>query len=198
MSEQKAPIAVILAGGEGRRMGGADKGALLLNGRRLIDLVIEKLQPQVQRILISAPHDYETNLTHLPDRDDGPAGPAAGLWSALCWRDENAADAKGFLTAPVDGPFLPPDLFDRLCAAGKSAIARDDAGVHPTFAYWRAGDLRAAFKGAAPGEGLSLKGLAKKAGAREITFPGDRYFRNINTPEELADAETFDPRAGDL
>lgn len=170
-------------------MGGADKGALTLGGRRFVDIVIEALQPQAERILISAPHNYETGFTHLPDRDDGPAGPAAGLWSALCWLGDNSSDTDGFLTAPVDGPFLPADLFEKLCAAAASAVARDDAGVHPTFAYWRIDDLKHVLQAAPVGEGLSLKTLAKKTGAREVLFPGERYFRNINTPEELAVAE---------
>lgn len=182
-------IAVILAGGEGRRMGGADKGALLLGGRRLIDRVIEKLSRQVERVVISGAHDYGTGLTHFADRDDGPAGPAAGLWSALQWMEAQAVKAEGFLTAPADGPFLPADLFTKLYAAGHSSVASDNAGVHPTFAYWRVQDLRKYFKNAARGGGPSLTSIAEKTGARETAFGGDRYFRNINTPEDLAEAE---------
>jgi len=183
-------IGVILAGGEGRRMGGADKGALALGGRRLIDRVIENLSPQVERIIISGAHDYGTGLTRLPDRGDGPAGPAAGLWSALKWIEEQAPAARGFLTAPVDGPFMPPDLHKKLYAENSSSVARDDAGVHPTFAWWRKTDL-AVLQGVKPGEGRSLKTVAKKISAREIVFPGDRFFRNINTPDDLVAAEAF-------
>ena len=45
---------IILAGGEGRRMGGIDKGLTLFRGRPLIEHVIERLQPQVCDIAISA------------------------------------------------------------------------------------------------------------------------------------------------
>ncbi len=165
-------------------MGGVDKGAIEIGGERLIDRVISRIKPQAERILISARHDYGTGLTALPDRDEGPAGPAAGLWAAVCWLGENAPAAEGFLTAPVDGPFAPADLYARLAAGAGSAVARNSAGVHPTFAYWRVDALRKILARAPKGEGLSLKRIATEIGARETPFSGADQFININTPEE--------------
>ena len=45
---------LVLAGGLGRRMGGVDKGLQLLQGRPLTLHVIERLRPQVDRVLINA------------------------------------------------------------------------------------------------------------------------------------------------
>ncbi|WDI31338.1 molybdenum cofactor guanylyltransferase [Hyphococcus flavus] len=183
-------IAVILSGGKASRMGGADKGALELNGKRLIDIVIDRLAPQADQVLISGPRNYETGLVNVPDRRDGPAGPAGGLWSALAWIQYNyPAETVGFFTAPVDGPFLLSDLCERLHASEKSSVAKDEAGLHPTFAWWRIEDLDTAFNEIVVNEGVSLKSLAKAAAAKEVSFPGDHYFRNINTPEDLAAAE---------
>ncbi|WP_425409052.1 molybdenum cofactor guanylyltransferase [Hyphococcus sp.] len=189
MTAKKPRYGLIFAGGGARRMGGAEKAALMLGGRRLIDIVIARLAPQCDQILIAGPDDYETRCQNLPDRDDGPAGPAAGLWSALVWLQQNAPDTDGIVTAPVDGPFFPGDLFEKLHAADCSAVARDDAGTHPTSAWWRCDDLRKVFKTSTPGEGLALKTLANRAAAMEIVFPGGELFRNINTPEDLARAE---------
>ncbi|WP_165793758.1 molybdenum cofactor guanylyltransferase [Hyphococcus luteus] len=180
---------MILSGGGGRRMGGADKGALKLLGERMIDRAAARLTPQVDRILISGPHDYGTGLTALPDLEDGPLGPAAGLWAALKWIEENAPQADGFLTAPADGPFAPDDLFKRLSAQGKCVIAATAGGVHPTFAWWRNDALRAALDAAPKGEGLSLKALAAEIGARRVLFADEKAFLNINTPEDLKRAE---------
>lgn len=184
-------IAVILAGGGGRRMGGADKGALTLAGARLIDRAAARMAPQTDRILISGTHDYATGLTAVSDRGDGPLGPAAGLWAALHWIETYAPEAKGFLTAPVDGPFAPGDLFERLAADGTSAVAQTSGGAHPTFAWWNANDLRRALARAPAGEGMSLKALAERTAARRVMFENADAFLNINTPEDLARAEAL-------
>jgi len=187
-TEEAPRIVVVLAGGEGRRMGGADKGALSLSGKRMIDHVLERLSPQTDQILISGDNDYGTGLTTIPDRKDGPKGPAAGLWSALCWIYDNAPDAKGFMTAPADGPFLPADLFDQL--EGKSsAIVKTEDGTHPTFAWWRLKDLKGALTKAVREEGVSLKELAADIDARRVKFDDADAFFNVNTPKDLEKAE---------
>ena len=78
---------LVLAGGQGRRMGGVDKGLELLNGRPLVAWVLERLAPQVDEILISANQNLEhyRSFGHpvLPDEVGGFAGPLAGLERAL-------------------------------------------------------------------------------------------------------------------
>ncbi len=180
------------------RMGGVDKGALTLGGHRLVDHVIGRLKSQVDRILIAGPHDYETGLTNLTDGDDGPLGPAAGLWSMANWMGEHAPEVDGFLTVPVDGPFFPAMLFERLAGATTSSIVRDETGDHPTFAYWRRNDLRSALGETSPKEGNSLTRLASMVDARRVLFPGTAYFQNINTPEDLEKAEEIAARSDGL
>ncbi len=182
-------IAVILAGGGGRRIGGADKGELMLARRRLVDHVAARLSPQAERLLISGMHDYETGLTAIRDREDGPRGPAAGLWSALHWIEKHAPATEGFSTAPVDGPFVPLDLIERLAAGGECAIVSESGNAHPTFAYWRLDVLRAALESAPAGEGLALKELADKTRAQRIVFNEADAFLNINTWEDIERAE---------
>ncbi len=190
-ADQAAPrIGVILAGGYARRMG-ADKPAVLLAGRRLIDHVIDRLHPQVDRILIAGPHDYDAGLAVTPDRGTGPRGPAAGLWAAAHWVLEHAPDAAGFVTAPVDGPFLPPDLYEKLAVGDGCAIACDEGGDHPTFAFWRAPVLLDKLRSAPSEIGLALHALAQQCAARRVEFPGRHCLMNINAPEELADAEAL-------
>ncbi len=184
-------IAVILAGGGGKRMGGADKGALMLGGERMIDRALARLAPQADRILISGSHDYATGLTFLPDRDDGPHGPAAGLFAALKWIEENEPEAAGFLTVPVDGPFAPDDLFARLSSSSRSAVAATKAGVHPTFAFWRCDALAGALSVEPAGFGWPLKALADGVHAARILFDDEDAFLNVNTPEDLQRAEAL-------
>lgn len=182
--------AVILAGGGGRRMSGADKGALLLGGRRLVDLVVERLASQVDHIIISGRDDYGLGFDVVADRADGPVGPAAGLWAAAQWVTENIPEAQGFITVPVDGPFLPRDLVSRLFESGSCAIAVDENGEHPTFAYWRIPQLLEVLARYA-GEGVALHHVARECHAVRVSFPHDHVLMNINTSQDLKRAEAI-------
>ncbi|MBI5900663.1 MAG: molybdenum cofactor guanylyltransferase [Rhodocyclales bacterium] len=132
---------VILAGGEGRRMGGADKGLLLLDGRPLVQRVLERLLPQVDAVLISA----NRNLEHyagfgcrvVTDITPGFAGPLAGLQAAMA-----RADTPLLLSAPCDSPLLPADLAARMRAAlidagAELAVPRAGGRVHRAFCLVR-------------------------------------------------------------
>ncbi len=184
-------IGVILAGGGSRRMEGRDKATVDLAGKRLVDHVIDRLAPQADRLLISGARDYVTGLTFIADRDDGPSGPAAGLWAAAHWIEEVASSATGFVTAPVDGPFLPTDLFEQLAGEGASAVACTKQGIHPTFAYWQIDDLLRVLGAVEKGEGLALHELAKRCNARRVSIESEDAFFNVNAPSDLKRAEAL-------
>ena len=107
---------LILAGGQGRRMGGVDKGLTLLRGRPMIAWVLERLAPQVDAVLINANQNLEQYRSFgcpvLSDEIDDFAGPLAGLQVGM-----KAAHTRFVLTAPCDSPFLPGDLAARLSGA---------------------------------------------------------------------------------
>lgn len=172
-------------------MGGEDKGAVKLGGRRLVDHVAAKLTPQIDRILIAGPNNYRLDYASTADRKNGPAGPAAALWSAAHWILKKEPRAAGFLTAPVDGPFLPDDLFEKLSADGGCAIATDDNGDHPTFAYWSLAVLMPVLRSLKTNEGAPLYALAEKCKARRSRFPLGAALMNINSPADLALAENL-------
>src|SRR5258706_11367559 len=104
---------IVLAGGQGRRMGGVDKGLQLLHGKPMIASVLARLAPQVTEIIINANQNLDTyaRFGHrvIPDAIGGYAGPLAGLHAGL-----GEARHELVLTAPCDSPFLPLDLFARL------------------------------------------------------------------------------------
>jgi molybdopterin-guanine dinucleotide biosynthesis protein A len=191
---------VILAGGRATRMGGGDKGLRLVAGRRLIDRVIDRLAPQCGDLAINANGDparlAEFGLPVLHDSLPDHAGPLAGVLAGLDWAA--GLGAKAIVTVAADTPFFPTDLVARLqAAAGPSSLAlaasRDGEGKlwqHPTFGLWpialRA-DLREALKG-----GLRKIVLwTDRHGAGIAEFPSDPFdpFFNINTPEDIAEAE---------
>ena len=132
---------VVLAGGQGRRMGGVDKGLVELEGRPLAAWVIERLAPQVGALIVNANQNVERYAAFghpvVSDAVGGYAGPLAGLHAAL-----TAARTQWVATAPCDSPFLPHDLVARLWrsatdAQATLAVARTFDQPHPVFALVR-------------------------------------------------------------
>ena len=122
---------IVLAGGLGRRMGGVDKGLVMLDGRPMVARVLERLRPQVADVLINANQNAERYAEFgypvVRDAVGGFAGPLAGLHAGLAQlRHEYAA------TVPCDSPFLPADLIARL-GAGLSARVGAQLAVAKTF-----------------------------------------------------------------
>lgn len=128
---------VILAGGQGRRLGGADKGLVEYQGKPLVTWVLAALRPQVGPLLISANRNQDRYRVHgvpvIADDLAGFQGPLAGIAAALA-----AATTPWILTVPCDTPHLPPDLAHRLATAlqgGRElAVAHDGVGPQPLHA----------------------------------------------------------------
>ncbi len=165
-------------------MGGEDKGLLEIGGRRMVDIIIDRIWPQCHQLYVAGPWDYGRGLVTLDDHPDF-AGPAAGiLGAAYALRTRPDTRHPGFLTIPIDGPNLPSDLGRCLTAdLHQCVIARDEDGPHPTFAYWSFAGLAAALPYLSSNP--SLRELAEMAGARDELWPGHHYFSNINTPDDL-------------
>jgi molybdopterin-guanine dinucleotide biosynthesis protein A len=196
----KRVAGVILAGGQARRMGGGDKCLLpLADGRVVLDEIVARLGGQVDCLALSANGDAARfggwGLPVLPD-SMADAGPLAGLLVAMDW-----AQAQGcarVVTVAGDTPFFPTDLVARLAAArGAVALAKTDR-VHPVFALWDvalADDLRVALAAGT----RRVMDFAKAQGAVEVVFPvtgGVDPFFNINTPDDLAQAQDFAAQGG--
>ncbi len=197
-------LGVILAGGLARRMGGGDKGLLSLGGQTILARVIDRLDPQVAGLALNANGDparfAATGLPVIADSIDGFVGPLAGVLAGLDWAADQGAES--IVTAAADTPFFPPDLVPQLQLAGEgmahplvlAATAGPDGGEirHPTFGLWPVAlreDLRAALK-----DGLRKVVLWTDAhDARTARFPvhGIDPFFNVNTPEDLAQAEAL-------
>ncbi len=195
-----APLGVILAGGQARRMGGGDKGLLTLGGQSLLQHVIDRLQPQVGGLALNANGDLARfdafGLPVVADTIAGQAGPLAGVLAGLDWAA--TLGAEHIVTAAADTPFLPLDLVSRLQGAGRGMAAplvlaaTADGRRHPTFGLWPVAlraDLRTALQ-----DGLRKVVLWSDGhGGRAALFGadgGDPFF-NVNTPDDLAQARTM-------
>ena len=124
-------VGIVLAGGLGTRMGGADKALLPLGGRPMLAHCLQRLAPQVDRIAISANGEPARlagfGLPVLADSVPGYPGPLAGVLAAMDWAAE--AGAGGVVSLAADTPFAPADLADtgRFCDGRQSRCAGPDA-----------------------------------------------------------------------
>lgn len=196
VSKPSTPLitGVILAGGQGRRMGGVDKGLKELRGKPMVQWVLERLAPQVAEILINANQNIDNyqrlGYRTIPDAISGFAGPLAGLQRGL-----TEALHPLVATVPCDSPFLPEDLIARLHAAldatnADVAVARTGDQPHPVFCLCR--------KSVLPGLSAFLERGGRKIDAwyaalnvTEVSFDDEAAaFSNINTETELQDFET--------
>jgi molybdopterin-guanine dinucleotide biosynthesis protein A len=193
----KAPLGVILAGGQATRMGGGDKGMLPLGDGTILSHVIARLEPQVAGLALNANGDAarfsDIGLPVVADSVDGFAGPLSGVLAGLDWAATQ--DATHIVTAAADTPFFPCDLVPQLLLAAHKAdtgiaLAATPDGRHPTFGLWPVAlrdDLRAALH-----DGLRKVVLwTDKHGGTIAEFPDDAAFFNVNTPDDLAKAEAM-------
>lgn len=213
MSEEK-PVEItgaLLAGGRSMRMG-EDKCLIELAGKPMVAHVIARLRPQVHRIVIVTNDDpvrfAGTCLPVISDTVEGRAGPLAGLHAALEWSISETPDARYVATVPVDTPFIPEDAVARLLAALQekktaSAIAACAGTYHPVIGLWRVSLIGEVEDALHRGERAMTK-FAEKQKSAVVDFPVTEVggksidpFFNVNTPEELQEAEGLAAVAGD-
>lgn len=184
---------VIVAGGKGSRVGG-HKADTQLCGMRLIDHTIRRAEHWDLPIFIGLrSHGQVLSLGYpqILDRAD-IEGPLSAIIASIAF-----AKGHGFahvLTVACDMPFLPKDLLDWLLPAARKSdkiVAAHSGGrLHPICAIWPTKALQTLEQCALQGE-LSLKRASQIYGREELGWPDTPYdpFFNINTPEDLAQAD---------
>lgn len=189
---------VVLAGGMSRRMAGAEKAFVPLAGRPLLSHVLDRLTPQVDRVILSANGDLNRfmgfGLDVVADMRPDQPGPLAGLESAfrylsdLCW----------ILSVPVDLPFFPMNLLQQMTALAddpkKPVVAVSNGRLHPVVCLWPrgvAGEISNALD-AGTLRLLDFFDATPHHRVEYVTSPGgpDPFF-NINRPEQVVIAERF-------
>lgn len=176
----------ILAGGEGRRLGGVDKGWYEIAGRPLIEHTLARVEPQCAQVVISANRSLARyrglNRPVYEDDSDELRGPLAGIVSLL-----RAATTPYVLVVPVDTPAMPVDLAARLGAAMRAAtelaVARCETRVQPLHALMRRdvlGTLETALFAGVRAVAEWQDGLDSVA----VDWPDCAGFANINSEDD--------------
>jgi molybdopterin-guanine dinucleotide biosynthesis protein A len=194
---------VIQAGGESKRMG-RDKGLVSFRGQPLIQRVVARLQPLADELLITTnrPADYAfLGRPCLPDRLPG-RGALGGLYTALA-----AAQHDYVAVVACDLPFASAALLAalqaRLQTSGAAlAIPRPPGGLEPFHAVYRRAACLPHVEAALQANRWRVDAWFDQVTidyceAAEIARydPQGRAFLNVNTPEELAQAEALDLQA---
>lgn len=188
---------VILAGGQGRRLGGSEKALVEINGQRLIDRLLERIRPQCPTLAISLrslkPWADQYGMPILVDRPTAECGPLGGICAALNWAQSLDPEPDWVVTVPVDLPFLPPTLIQKLTASKTDiCIATSGDQTHYTVAAWRP-KLVEPLEQALRSGAVAVKDFQSQCSSVAIEWPVEDIdpFFNVNTPENIEQAELY-------
>ena len=131
---------VILAGGQGLRMDGVDKGLIEFRGLPLVAHVASVIESKVDKIYISANRSFDSYASYgevISDDLLGFQGPLAGISKAL-----KVCSTKYLLVLPCDSPLVDSELIDDLISRMKQkdadiCVAHDGSIMHATFALMK-------------------------------------------------------------
>ena len=190
---------IILAGGKGERIGGG-KALLPFGNATLIEAVIARAAPQVDRLALNVPSTDELlyrgrfgdRFDIVTDPFEQGTGPLAGIVGGLAWA--KALGAEWLATFPCDAPFLPQDLVSRLLAAsaaGRPCAAEDAERLQGVCAIWPVVRLESLREGVESGRLRSLFAALEALNGTRCRFDDADAFFNVNTREHLAQAEAM-------
>jgi len=191
-------VAVVLAGGQGRRMGFVDKPLMPLGEHTLLDHVIGRLSPQCSAIALNANGNPERfqyyQLPVIADSVEDHPGPLAGILAGLDWAALHQPQATHVISVPGDAPFIPRDLVSQLTQAigdgAELARAHSFGRRHPVVGLWPV-SIRADLRDQLVNHDVRKIDLfTADYTMAEVEFDGvpDPFF-NVNTPEDRAEAE---------
>ena len=196
MNEDMKLGAVVLAGGQGSRMNGVDKGLQLLQGQSLVMHAVKRLQAQslaVASIAINANRhlaDYQAlGFEVWPDAQANFAGPLAGFLVGM-----THCPHPYLLTVPCDTPMFPLNLAERLMQALQNqgadiamAAAPEEDGVlrrQPVFCVLKV-TLKDSLQSFLAEGGRKIGAWTALHHTVEVPFEDPLAFRNLNTVEDF-------------
>ena len=180
--------AVILAGGQGRRMGGQDKGLMDFDGRLIIEILIEALQHQQLDIVINANRNQTTYQSYgypvISDNLKDFQGPLAGFASAMA-----VVKTKYILTLPCDSPLLADNFVERFIETHNReqapvCVAHDGQRLQPVYALIDTTLVDDLNRFLQTGERKIDRWYAEHAYTTVDFSDEAKMFENINTPED--------------
>ncbi|BAU95578.1 molybdopterin-guanine dinucleotide biosynthesis protein A [Corynebacterium suranareeae] len=172
---------IILAGGEGKRMGGVNKAAVEVDGRSLLNILLSRLDPKDQIVVVS-PAKIPGVRTVCEDPPLG--GPVAGIaagFDAFGTSDEFTAVLA--VDAPYSAEMLPALSLD-IGEADVAVTLSQDGWVQPLCALWRTQSLKLALDSMGETRNRPAKALLKQV-THIIEVKGNGSEKDYDTVAEL-------------
>jgi molybdopterin-guanine dinucleotide biosynthesis protein A len=188
---------LILAGGRGSRMGGADKGLQNHHGIPLAMHAMLRLSPQVGHLMINANRNlgaYDSfGVPVWPDALPDYPGPLAGFLAGL-----EHCETGYLVTVPCDTPRFPPDLVERLAQGLEDQDAElamaatpgpDGPQLQPVFCLMKTTLMESLVAFTHAGQRKIDRWTAQHRSATVVFDDADAFF-NANTADELRQLQT--------
>lgn len=186
----KGVTAVVLAGGQGQRMGGQDKGWVLYQGKPMIQHILDRLTPQVDEVIIIAnrhQEDYAAlGVPVFSDYIQGFHGPLVGIATGL-----QHAGYDRVVFVPCDGPFISTELVNSFREQYEHLkkpviVASDGERLQPMVAMIEKQLLPDLLASIEAGERKPDRWYAK-VGMDEVSF-APSSLHNFNTLEQMKES----------
>ena len=189
----ESPITgLILAGGKARRLNGEDKGLIQLGDSPLIAHVITKLRTQTSTVIINANRNQASyaqfDCPVIADSLTDFAGPLAGFLAGL----QNIS-TEWMVTVPCDNPDLPDNLVATLSSTANKnrcrlTVASSQSRLQPVYCLLHR-SLADSLSDFLASNQHKVQDWIKAQEHCVAEFDETKIFKNINTPEQLAEAE---------
>ncbi len=192
---ERIPLAAILAGGKGRRMGGRDKARMEFLGVPLIERVRAAVEPLAGAVIVVGGKEYlaHRGIPTVPDRFPG-ASALGGIATALAWARENLGPGVWVLCLACDMPLIRRGVLSLLWSRRDEAqvvVPRVEAGYEPLCALYREDALEVLLERISAGDLGILRAFSRlrtvEIGEEEVrrVDPDLRTFLNLNRPEDV-------------
>ena len=186
--------AVIMIGGQSKRMGGGIKSFIEFNNKSIFDRIIERIKPQIKKIIINCNDEKTTlkkyNLPIIKDLKNGYLGPLAGIHTAMNWLKTNAPEVEWLVTLPGDTPFIPDDIVikfkNKISSNSKIILAKSENKIHPIIGIWNTNLFESLDRELNKGM-RKIISWAELHPLEFLNFTNEKYdpFFNINLKEDI-------------
>ncbi len=179
----------MLAGGQGRRLGGRDKAAIAVGGRTLLDRAVEACSG-ADEVIVVGPHRTTRSPVRWAREEPPGSGPLAGLAAGL---EATTSDPDVVMLLAVDLPSIDGDTVTRLVSeltgGTDAAVVFDGQGwAQPLVAAYRAEPLRAALRQLGDPRDRAVRAVLPLLHVTEIA--DDAAAADIDTPDDLTQWQT--------
>ena len=194
---------IIMIGGKSSRLGGGIKSLIKINNKKIFDIILERIQPQIDKIIVNSNiQDTEISKYKFPiikDVKEGYLGPLAGIHAGMKWLNKNKPEVDWLLTLPGDTPFIPLNLVscfeEKINQDSKIILAKSNDKIHPIIGAWHTSLLTSLNEHLESGTRKILE-WAENHPLEFLEFNEKSYdpFFNINTQIDINKAEDIEKK----